>query len=67
MIRFGLTGSTMVALYLERPSMALVFAVLAVAWALPSKGVLRAWLGWDEAVARAADDDTLFSGGRDDA
>lgn len=49
---------------------ALIVALAALTFAVRNVGrrsLLRSWLGWDEAVARAADDDTLFSGGRDDA
>lgn len=66
-MRLGLTVSAGVALYLERPSMALVFAVLAIAWAIPRpRGAVSKWLGWQEAVARAEGDETLFSGRRED-
>lgn len=50
-MRLGLTVSAVVALFEQQPSMALVFAVLAVAWAQPTG--LRSWLGWDAAMRRA--------------
>lgn len=36
---------------------ATIFALLALAWALPGRDVVRRWLGWDEAIERASRDD----------
>lgn len=71
-MRLGFTLAAIYALSQDRPEHAVVWALLAIAWAI-TRGTVRKWLGWDDAMKRehakitelVDDGTTLFDGRRD--